>query len=136
MKRKAQAAFEYMMIVGIVLLFIVPVWSYMNTVHKDTTNELYFSYARNAVTKIVDTAELVYSQGPPASVQVVVYIPKYVEEINITGTTINIRLNIGDVNDVNGFGIAPLNGSLPTTEGSYVIKIEAIDDYVNISLAN
>ncbi|MBU0530687.1 MAG: hypothetical protein ABIH52_01045 [Candidatus Aenigmatarchaeota archaeon] len=130
--RKGQVAMEYMLIIGIVMLFIIPVWSYMTTVHRDTSNEIYSTYAENAARKIVDTADLVYSQGPPASVNTVVYIPRYVQWINITNKTVSIRMDTGQIQDISHFGIADLNGTLPISEGNYVIHVEAVGNYVQI----
>ena len=133
---KAQVALEYMIIVAIVVAFVIPVWAYLSTVQTQTGMELSISYAKNAVKKIADAADLVYSQGPPARINILVYIPASVEYASITNGTIKlgIRTTAG-VSDIFAVSRAELNGTLPTSEGSYWITVEAQDTLVQIGLA-
>ena len=126
---KAQVAFEYMLVVIVALAFMLPVWVYITTVKTETSNELMLSYAKNAVDKIASTADLVYSQGSPARVQVSVYIPDGVESYEIINYTINMVLQYGNTyTDVFAVSRARMNGTLPTAEGNYWMKIEAVDN--------
>jgi len=130
---KGQVAFEYMMVVSLVLLFIIPVWSYMNTVHQDTVNELNHNYAKNTAKKLADTADLVYSQGPPASVNVLIYMPAYVEEVFFINETVYLQMNTaGTSKNITASGQAFMNGSLIKVEGNYMVHIEAVGNYVQI----
>ena len=132
---KSQAAFEYMLIVMIVLAFLVPLWAYLYNIQSQSGTEISISYAKTAVRDIINNADLVYSQGPPAKVKIKIYIPSGVEEINISGTTINFKVRVdSEVSDIFGESIAQLNGSLPTQEGNYYVNIEAKEDYVQISV--
>jgi len=130
--RKGQAALEYMMVISLVLLFIIPVWAYMSTVNQEATNEINYAYGKNAARKVIDAAELVYSQGPPASVEINVYIPRYVQWVNVTNETISFRMNAGYETDVFGISTVPLNGTMPIVEGNYFIKVESKGAYVQI----
>jgi uncharacterized protein (UPF0333 family) len=126
---KAQVAFEYMLVVIVALAFMLPVWVYITSVKTETSNELMLSYAKNAVDKIASTADLVYSQGSPARVQVSVYIPDGVESYEIINYTINMVLQYGNTyTDVFAVSRARMNGTLPTAEGNYWMKIEAVDN--------
>jgi uncharacterized protein (UPF0333 family) len=126
---KAQPAFEYMLIVIIALAFMIPVWVYVTSVKTETTDELSLSYAKNAVEKMASTADLVYSQGPPAKVKVKVYIPNGVYGFNVTNNTIILDvMYMGNLNPVFGESRARLNGTLPTAEGNYWMQIEAVDN--------
>ena len=129
-----QVAFEYMIIVAAVLVFLIPVWTYVSGVQMQAGSELSISYARNAAEQIADTAGLVYSQGPPAKVNMRIYIPSGVEEINIIGKTIVLRVRTtAGVSDVFSISIAEMNGTLPSQEGNYLVTVEAKDGFVQIS---
>ncbi|RLJ09600.1 MAG: hypothetical protein DRP15_03155 [Candidatus Aenigmatarchaeota archaeon] len=130
---KAQAAFEYLMIFGVIIAFITPVWIYLSSIQSQTNSQLLLSYAKNAAEQIVDAAELVYSQGPPAKIKIKVYIPNVVSA-NITNNTVIFRVRFDStITDVYSTSSAPLNGSLPQETGNYWITVEAVDSYVNIS---
>jgi len=133
-RQKAQVAFEYMAIVGIALVFLIPIWLYVVQIQQSTSAELSVSYMRNAIDNIVHTSNLVYSQGPPAKVPLNIYIPNGVELVNITNNIIHIRLwTPSGVLDLTGSSVADLSGTLPTSEGLYKIYIEAKDNYVEIT---
>ena len=133
--KKLQVAFEYLIIVSVIAAFIVPVWIYVSGMQRQTVTELSLSYAKNAAEKIADTANLVYSQGPPAKVNVKIYIPGGVQDINISNRTINFRVAVGDeTSDVFATSMAPLNGTLPAIEGTYWVDIEASSGMVQIGI--
>jgi len=134
-RRKAQAAFEYMAIFIIVLSFVIPVWFYVFSVRSNTTEELYFSYAKNAVDKITQTADLVFSQGPPAKLKVRVYIPDNVMDAFVDSKTAVIKLAMDDHETyVTSLSTADLNGTLPSSQGLYWMNIEAMNEHVQISV--
>jgi uncharacterized protein (UPF0333 family) len=126
---KAQAAFEYMVIVIIALTFMIPLWVYITSVKTEASDELSLSYAKNTVDKLASTADLIYSQGSPAKVRVNIFIPPGVYGYNITNNTVVLRvMYMGTVTDVYAESRAMLNGTLPTAEGGYWMQIEAVDN--------
>lgn len=131
---KVQAAFEYMIIIAIVIAFITPLWAYNLGVQRQTNTELSFAYAKNLVNKIADTANLVNSQGPPAKLTLTVFIPEGVIDVNISSNRINLQVRIDSgYSDVFQFSQATLNGTLPTNKGTYSISIEAREGFVQIT---
>jgi len=130
---KAQTAFEYMIIAIIVLGFLTPVWLYISQVQTQSTEQFSLTYAKNAVKKLAENADLVYSQRLGAKVKVGVYIPNGVEGINITGKTVIMKVysSSGTV-DIFETSMANLNGSLPADPGFHWVLIEAMGDYVQI----
>jgi len=133
MKRKLQAAFEYLAIVSIVLVFMIPIWIYVTSTQHETTTELTLTYAKNAANQIVDASNLVYSQGPPAKVSINVHIPYSIENITIVNNTINVKVRIDSgITDIFAFSTSQLNGSLPEDQGYYWIEVEAKDNFVQI----
>lgn len=132
---KSQAAFEYMIIVAIVLSFIIPVWSYVSSVQTRSSIDLSLKYAKNAVERLTETIDAVYSQGPPAKVKLKLYIPKYVEKIEMINNTIIFRIRTpSGISDVFSTSIAIVNGSLPNEEGIYWVNVEAVGDIVQINI--
>ncbi len=138
---RAQAAFEYLAIVGIVLAFLIPIWLYVTSLQNQTATQLSLSYAKNAADTITDKADLVFSQGPPARIETQVYIPKNVVSVEIldgpsgsTGSTIVFHIRVGtQISDVSSTSNAQLQGSVPAKEGKYRISIEAADSHVEIT---
>ncbi|MEM5812649.1 MAG: hypothetical protein QW286_02925 [Candidatus Aenigmatarchaeota archaeon] len=131
---KAQVSFEYMMIFALAIAFVIPVWVYVSSVQQGAGEELSVSYAKNAARQITSAADLVYAQGPPAKLKLNVYIPKGVEEIEIEGKTINFKMRSGSgISDVFSDSIANLTGTIPESEGNYIISVESKGDYVEIT---
>ena len=126
-----QVSFEYMITLIIILAFLLPIWVYVSGVQRDVNYELAFSYARNTVRKIANTADMVYSQGPPSKVTVEVFVPPYVESSNIANNTVSLNLLTESLNNtIFDTSRATMVGTLPITEGLHSIKIEAVGDYV------
>lgn len=133
---KAQPAFEYIIIASIVVAFLVPIWLYMSSVQTRAKSQLSISYAKNMAEKITDTADSLWSQGPPAKVRIRVYVPDNVVNASLINTTVRIRLRIGrHLSDVSSISSAPLNGTLPTSEGNYWLSLEAKSSFVDISVS-
>jgi uncharacterized protein (UPF0333 family) len=133
MGKKLQAAFEYLVIVSIVLVFMIPIWAYVTSTQRNTSTELALTYAKNTANQIADASNLVYSQGPPAKIRINVYVPYGVDNITILNSTIRFRLNVDSgTTDIFAFSTAQLNGTLPKKQGYYWIEVEATDDVVRI----
>jgi uncharacterized protein (UPF0333 family) len=133
---KAQAAFEYMAIAMLVLGFLIPIWIYMTGVQTQSKTEMSLSYSKLAVERVAETADFVYSQGPPANMKIRVYVPSGIESYMITNDTIDLKVRYGsDLTDIFAMTKAnlTLTATFPTKEGTYWINIEAVENYVNIS---
>jgi len=134
MRFVGQAAMEYLIVVGLVLAFIIPIWAYVSSVQQQAGQQLSITYAKNTAQKLASTADLVFSQGPPAKVRVNVFIPKNIESVSVAGNTINLRMYVDStISDVFATATANVSGTLPTSEGNYFIIVEAKDGYVQIS---
>jgi len=136
---KAQVAFEYIVIVGLVMLFLIPLISYISSVQSRASTQLSISYAQNAANKLASQADLVYSQGPPAKVTTSIYIPPGIESSSISssvnGSTIIFRVRVpNSLTDVAASSNANIIGTLPQTEGNYQIAVEAVASHVAITV--
>lgn len=133
-KGKAQSALEYIIIVSMVLVFMIPIWTYVSTMQSQTSVELAMTYAKNTASQLADASDLVYSQGPPAKLKISVYIPNGVENATIANNTIKFTLWAAPgYSDVFAFSNAQLNGTLPSEEGYYWMYVEATDNIVQIT---
>jgi len=132
---RAQTAFEFMVIAIFVLAFLAPIWVYLVQIQTETNDQFTLSYAKNAVTQIAKKADLVYSQRMDARIRLEIYIPRGVQNINISGNEINMKiLSSSGTVDVFATSIAQLQGNLPAEEGLYLVMLEAEGDYVNVTL--
>jgi uncharacterized protein (UPF0333 family) len=126
---KAQAAFEYMLVVIIVLGFLVPLWTYTLSMHNEASDELTLSYAKSAVETLTSAADLVYTQGAPAKVKVSVFVPDGVELANITNRTVILKVAYtGGTTGILSTSRARLNGTVPTRRGTYWMEVRAVDN--------
>ncbi|MBW6452088.1 MAG: hypothetical protein K0B02_05165 [DPANN group archaeon] len=138
-KRKGQAALEYMIILMIGLVLITPIIIEGNKKISDlrsTTAALKITETLNAIS---DTSRLVYSQGVPARIIIDVELPEYINSINITNKHIIIthetERGISDFVETFDFNVT---GDISILSGLKKVKVEAIYDisdkvWVNIS---
>ena len=132
---KGQAAFEYLMIFSIVIVLVLILVAYAGQITERNKEEIRISNAMAAVNDIVDTANIVNTQGKPSALTLTsVYIPEGVESIDITGKKILIKIRVaGGISDYFATSKANLQGSISNTQGIKRIKVKAEDNYVNIT---
>ena len=130
---KLQIAMEYILIVGLVLIFLTPLWIYTQSMKSSMSLDIYASYAKNAADKIAEAANFVYYQGKGSKISIDIYIPPYVNNTVIANNTVIIRLARGkQIMDLSSISNAEINGTIPLTEGKYIIGLESMGDYVQI----
>jgi len=132
---KAQAAVEFLIIVSVALMILLPVSFYANQSLMGYRDDTKISLAKNTVNKLGESADWVFSQGSPAKLTLKVYIPDDVYNISLEGKTIlfKIRTSAG-VTDVFYETVPSLGGSLPTNSGYYYVSLTAYADHVNITV--
>ncbi|MFH1106794.1 MAG: hypothetical protein V1787_02765 [Candidatus Micrarchaeota archaeon] len=131
---RAQAATEYLMMMGLALLIVVPLWFFVNDSVGKTRQELQFSYAKVAVNKIRDAADVVYIQGPPARIYMELQFPDNIHSATVGGREILIRMPTpSGFTDVYSVTIGDVQGSLPTRAGLVRILVKSEGNYVNVT---
>ena len=132
---KSQVAVEYLIIVSVAFMILIPTILYLNQTFIGYSDDNKLSKASETVKKIGQTADWVYSQGPPAKQTIEIFIPKDLEEISLNNKTVlfKVRTSAG-VSDVFYESVAPLNGTVPSNSGYYFVSLTAFQDYVNISV--
>jgi uncharacterized protein (UPF0333 family) len=132
---KAQVAVEYLIITGIGLTLVLISVGYLSSTYQNYSDENKISLAKNTVNKIGETADLVFSQGPPAKMKIEIYIPDGVEEISFANKTVlfSIKTSAG-ISDIFYESVPQIVGNLPSEKGNYYVSLSAEEDYVNISV--
>ena len=133
---RGQAAIEYFVIAGMLMMFMIPIWVYIVTIQQQTSQELSLSYTRNTAKQIADAASLVHSQGSPAKINIKVYIPDGVTNVSIINKTIIFHVLTGSQeSEVWYTSTAELQGEddISVNEGYYYFDIISHDTYVEIN---
>ena len=131
---KSQASVEYLMIFGFVVLITIPLiigyFSYTSEISQRVTSSQIDTLAK----KIVDSAETVYYLGEPSQTTIRAYIPNGVSSVNLSGKEIIYRvITTTGTSDIVRISSVNLTGSLPKSQGNYLITIKAEGGRVNVS---
>lgn len=130
---RAQAAFEYIVIVSVILAFTIPLWIFYFNVQGDASTEITLAHTKSAARRIAETANLISSQGPPAKATISLFIPDGIQSVNISDNIISFKVQVdGSLTDVFEISEATLNGTIPIERGNYLITIEAQQGFVDI----
>ncbi|MBI2672273.1 hypothetical protein HYX16_05040 [Candidatus Woesearchaeota archaeon] len=122
---KGQASFEYVIMVGVVLVLLIPIASYV-IYHSSQTIKI--NQADDAVKSIAKKADTVYALGKGSKSFVSVILPSGIINTSINNNDIIIVLSIyGGKTEIIAHTKANLVGSLPTLKGSLTIPIEMLD---------
>lgn len=132
--RKAQAALEYMMIIGIAMLILVPIILYS---YQQNETAMRINQAKLAATQISASAGSLYAQGPGAKTTLDIFLPAgYSAQSYASGNIVNIKVYTpAGSNDVIEITRANMSGSLPSDSGYRRIFMTMLDSgYVNITV--
>ena len=132
---KAQASTEYLMMIGVVLLIIIPLLFYGL---KESREGIQLNQAEDTVATIANAVDTVYSIGPGAKKLVWVNIPGGVEGASLENKDVLFKVRVyGNTADIFSSTKALLAGSLPIDAGPHRISIEMLDSgYVQIGIAD
>jgi hypothetical protein len=123
---RGQAAIEYMMIISIVMIIMIPLLYLVNSYMTQGKDELKVRALEDSVDSLAEASEMVYYQGYPAKMTINFYVPEGVTITNVTEDLIRVRVRTsnGDM-DVVTRTQANLTGGLPTNSGNYKLNIVA-----------
>ncbi len=132
---KGQAAVEYMIIIGIAMAILVPLFVILNSYTYETRSDLKIRALEDSMDSIAESSNMVYFQGYPAKMSVNLYVPEGVVMTNVSDNLFRVRVRYGNgYTDIVSMTDAIVNGSLPTKAGIYKITIKAVEDgWVNVS---
>lgn len=130
-----QAAIEYMMIIGIVLVILVPLLFLINSYMSGGKDELRIRALQDGIDSLAEASDMVHFQGYPAKITISLYVPENVLLANVTENLVRVRVRTSTgPTDVTSFTQANLTGNLPVNAGTYRLSIVAQEDgLVNVS---
>ncbi|MEK6840109.1 MAG: hypothetical protein AABX72_04140 [Nanoarchaeota archaeon] len=132
-KKRGQAAIEYVILVGTLMVFLIPVVYYALN---ESSYRVKMNQIDNAVKRVAKVADVVYALGPGAQDVVVVTIPYGVLSSGVGNYSINLKVSALGGNSDYGFKtVGNVTGSLPILPGTYRILIKHLaDNVVNVSV--
>lgn len=133
-KMRGQAALEYLVMLGLLLVVLMPVWVYVNSASTQEKLESRVSSAKYAAQRIAEAADAVYVQGPPAKLSIYVNIPDGTKDVFFSEREITFRIaSAGGYSDAFAQTLGPMQGNVTTAAGQQKIVVQATDYYVNIT---
>jgi uncharacterized protein (UPF0333 family) len=132
-EKRGQAAIEYIILIGVLLVFLIPVVYY--SLNQSST-QVRMSQLENAVKRLAKTADAMQGIGIGAHDVVVITLPQGVEEVEVGNYTINLKVSMaGGISDIGMPTKANITGSFPSTPGTYRILLQHLNTgVVNVSL--
>ena len=128
MKKRGQASVEYLILVGVMLAFLIPLFYYALT---EISSNLKTSQAENAISMLAGKIDNVYSLGPGNREKVKITIPKGTVSLDILeNKTVELKLLVyGNVTEIFKTTKAQNIITNPLKDpGTYFLIIESLDN--------
>lgn len=135
-----------MLIMGVALAILVPLFSLVTSYTQDFRNEMRISSLENSLDSLADSADMVYSQGYPAKITTELYLPERTVYTNVTNTenkgVFHVRLkqragptDISSMTEANLTGsLTPSSEPIPPRPGNYKIELKMTEEgIVNVT---
>lgn len=132
-KKRGQAAIEYVILVGTLMVFLIPVVYYALN---ESSYRVKMNQLDNAVKRVAKVADVVYALGPGAQDVVVITIPYGVLSSQVANYSINLEVSaLGGDSDYGYRTVGNVTGSLPILPGTYRILIQHLrESVINVSV--
>lgn len=131
LKKRGQVSVEFVITVGFAMLFIIPLtillYQYTSQTHEDVSLNQAGLIART----VTDAANEVYYLGHPSTLTVKVFMPEYIEKVNLSGRNIIFTSYTGF--DIVSTANVNLTGSVSPNSGLRLIQVTAYDNFVNVT---
>ena len=131
---KTQAATEYLMVVGFVMIILLPA-IYLYTQYSRESEDSIISAKVDAITnEIVKAAEQVYSYGEGSQTTVTIDVPKNVVAINFQGNEIVFVVinSKGKQSEIAKVANVNLEGQITLVPGNKKINVRSLGDRVSV----
>ncbi len=127
MKKRGQASVEYLILVGVMLAFLIPLFYYALT---EISSNLKTSQAENTIDLLTGKIDNVYSLGPGNREKVKITIPKGTVSLEILeNKTVELKLMVyGNITEIFKKTKANIIANLPKEQGTYFFIIESLDN--------
>ncbi len=125
---KAQASMEYVMVMGIILVVLIPLMYYsLNT----SSENIKSRQAEDAINSLSNAVDDVYALNPGTKKYVWISIPGGVQNTAVNSSEISLTLSIGgSKSDIFSTTKAKVTGQIPTQQGTYKIPVEHLESGV------
>jgi len=128
---KGQAALEYLIIVGALLLIAIPIFYFTTT---SSSENIKINEINDAIQSIARKADSVYALGEGNRDFVWITIPKGIEYTLVGNKT--ILAHGTSFGDIDAMTKGDVTGTIPIIPGAYKIRIEMLDEKVFIGPIN
>ncbi len=120
-----QASVEYVILVGILLVILIPLFYYAFTT---SSEKVKLSQAESTVYSLATAADEVYALSPGTKKYVWISIPGGIESSVLNGSEITLRVHTsGGGSDYTAFSKSIIVGNIPTEKGVYRIPVELLE---------
>jgi uncharacterized protein (UPF0333 family) len=131
---KAQIGMEYILMFGISLLIAGLIWIYASSEINTTKWDMQMAYAKDAVNRITEMADMMYIQGIPAQSYISPVFPDNIKNAYVSGTTVTLELLWKEdiLRNISADASVNLTGNLIATPGTHRILIRTNNTNVEI----
>ncbi|MEK6903064.1 MAG: hypothetical protein AABW64_00260 [Nanoarchaeota archaeon] len=131
--KKGQAGIEYVILLGILLLFLIPTIYYSLN---EANRSVKINQLENSVRRLVKAADAVHAVGPGTIEVVTITLPEGIIAATVNITEVYLQVSMfGGITDVHYSSHVNMTGELPNIEGTYSVKVESLrSGVVNITL--
>ena len=133
MEKRGQASIEYIIMVGMLLLFLIPVVHYASI---ESVTQVKMSQIDSALERMYRSSEAMNALGPGSQEIITITLPPGIEEITIDKYAINFKVSMfAGTSDFGYVTAANVTGGLPTLPGTYHVLIQHMPGgFINISV--
>lgn len=121
---KSQASMEYLTIVGLILVFLIPIFYYASST---SSTVIIKNEAKDAVKSLSKTVDFVYSLSPGTKSYVWITIPGGVINTSVSNNEVGLTLDYGGISEIFYETKANVSGGFPSAKGTYKIEVEHLD---------
>ena len=131
--KKSQAGIEYIILIGMLLIFLIPVIHYALT---ESTLNVRLNQLENSFRRVAKAVNTVYAIGPGAQEIIVITLPQGIEGTAVEGQGIYANASLfGGISSIHYATQPTVAGVLPKDPGTYHLLVKTLDnDTVDVRL--
>ncbi len=127
---KSQVALEYLMVIGLALIVVIPFFYYALT---NSSDSVLVAQTQDVVDTLAKTSDYVYSLGTGSSTKIEITIPENIKRSALEGHLIILELHTSSgVTNVTASSRANLIGTIPIESATYSILVNMTGSNVEI----
>lgn len=132
--KRGQSGVEYLIIVGFVTFAVLFIFSIAIVYSNSINDNLRINQMENFANQLISSSESVFFAGEPSQIVIKLYLPKNVEELQISGNEIVFTIETSNGLNTRSYrSKVPLDGSITNSPGEKKLLLKATNDAVEIS---